>query len=156
MPSNEKLDTSPANVARVLREAARFITHPVGADAPEFEMSDTLCALADALTASPSVSAQTEDVVRKAYDAGYIVGKREGAASPSVGEPKVERLDGPSINDGLAKVLLAHKPQETADGDTHCACGLKFKRIDARAWHRHAAAMVINYVAALSQQGGGK
>jgi hypothetical protein len=42
----------------------------------------------------------------------------------------------------VANTLLAHKPQASPLGETTCACGLTFMVVDARAWHRHAAAMV--------------
>jgi hypothetical protein len=39
----------------------------------------------------------------------------------------------------VAEILRAHQP--TTDNEKrvhHCACGLEFHFVDAKAWHRHA------------------
>lgn len=50
----------------------------------------------------------------------------------------------------LANVLHAHQPRSAPLGGTVCACGMTFKAVDARAWHRHAAAMVANYLSPIA------
>jgi acetone carboxylase gamma subunit len=46
--------------------------------------------------------------------------------------------------DLVAAVLKEHQPNTDNEKRVHrCACGLEFHFVDARAWHRHAAAMVL-------------
>ena len=48
----------------------------------------------------------------------------------------------------VAEVLRAHRPEShEIPREIRCACGLAFGFIDARAWHRHAASMVMNVLA---------
>ena len=45
----------------------------------------------------------------------------------------------------IAEVLKAHQPTTNTEKRVYvCACGLEFHFIDAKAWHRHAAMMVVN------------
>lgn len=50
----------------------------------------------------------------------------------------------------IAAALEAHLPTHY-EGQTYiaCQCGLVFNFVDAKAWHRHAAAMVLHAVAPL-------
>lgn len=44
----------------------------------------------------------------------------------------------------IAEVLKEHQPITDSEKREHvCACGLKFHFIDAKAWHRHATAMIL-------------
>lgn len=46
--------------------------------------------------------------------------------------------------DKVAEVLKAHQPTtDQAKSLYRCTCGLEFHFVDAKAWHRHAAAMVL-------------
>ena len=45
----------------------------------------------------------------------------------------------------VARTLEEHMPTHYQGRDLlRCRCGLEFRFIDAKAWHRHAAAMVLN------------
>jgi hypothetical protein len=63
-----------------------------------------------------------------------------------------EALDSPNM---IAEVLERHVPQMT-NRIIQCGCGREGHLIDAKAWHRHAAAMVWNrlWAAAQPPQGG--
>lgn len=49
-----------------------------------------------------------------------------------------------------AKTLAEHVPRFEGS-DTLCACGMMFPALSGRAWHRHAASMVLNALDAIPE-----
>ncbi len=59
-------------------------------------------------------------------------------------EPDIQAL-----HQKMSFALKAHQPNTNVLGETHCTCGMIFRAVDARGWHRHAAAMVLGAIGAL-------